>query len=181
MQQNETLNKRRPRPNRIDGEKLVVRLARPKEEDWLAKNHELFLEPPIALGLIPSKERRPVFILLKGREIIGYRGFTLIHDASGPISAHGSGMSIRKGYERRGLGQLLDGRSKALLHKLGYNGLQITARNIDAKRFWKRQGYHPVNGKKMTEHGSTNFYLNLRKEREKSRANKLKLGRRVRG
>jgi|GEM_PF-2554686 len=167
MNQTQLPSTRRARPNRIDGEKLVVRLARPSEEEWLARNHAYFEEPLLLLGFLTSKETHPVFILLKGKEIIGYRKFYLKFPPSKSPVAYGNGMSLRRGYERKGLGPLLDGRSKALLHSLGYKGLHIAAHDIDAKRFWVRQGYAKSGGKPLNTYGTTDFFLNLKKERER--------------
>jgi len=154
---------------KVEGQKLIVREATPAEKDWLYDNKELFSEP---YKLIEER-RRPehkCFILLKGREIIGYQAFELgrmglmgLLGTTKYVSSRGT--SLRKGYEGRKLGRFLVGRVREWINANGIEYGILAAKKPLAKRFWAKVGFERSNGVQMHEKDVTIFGINFKKSK----------------
>ncbi|MGI6589486.1 MAG: GNAT family N-acetyltransferase [Candidatus Iainarchaeum sp.] len=148
----------------LDNTKLLVRKAKQSELEWLAKNRASFeIGYNIPNGIL--RKEWPCFVLLKGKEIIGYRSFEF-HEVGGKRFAWVGSTSLKKGYEGKGLGPFLVGRANSALHALKFNEFSTWAYNPRAKKFWVREGFVPRGGAKLTEVGNTRFSFNLKKQRE---------------
>lgn len=157
----------------LDSTKLVVRKAKPTELDWLFKNPQHF-SVPYALPQGVLRKEWPCFVLIKGKEIIGYRSFE-IHGAEGKKFAWVGSTSLKKGYEGKGLGPFLFGRSNAFLHSKGFEVVNTWAHDPRAKKFWTKMGYERVKGAQMEAEGNTQLKFNLKKQREEAKKKRIKV------
>jgi len=149
----------------MSNEKPLVRMAKPRELDWLFENQKHFAEPYD----VPKGELRnewPCFVMVKGKEVIGFRYFQ-IHEVNGKKHAWVGRTCLREGYTGRGLGPILVGTANRYLHSKGFEIVQTHAYKPEAKRFWVREGYERVSGATLTERGNTQFKLDLKKQRQR--------------
>ncbi len=149
---------------KIRGEKVFVRKAKEKELEYLYKNKDFSEQYNVPESSL--RKEWPCFVIVKNKEIIGYRYFEF-HEVNGKKHAWVGKTSLKKGYEGKGFGKYLVGRANQMVHALKFNELRTHAYNIRAKKFWKRMGFERVSGKKMSEKGNTQLKLDLKKQRAK--------------
>ncbi|HPM85977.1 MAG TPA: hypothetical protein PLI99_02660 [archaeon] len=155
----------------LDNTKLLVRRAKQSEMEWLAKNTSFF-EVGYTMPQGVLKKEWPCFVLLKDKDIIGYRSFEF-HEVNGKRFAWIGSTSLKKGYEGKKLGPFLVGRANSALHALKFNEFGTWAHNPRAKKFWLKQGFIPKSGAKLTQEGNTQFSFNLKKQREEAKMKTL--------
>ncbi len=145
---------------------VVVRKARKRELEWLSGHQSEYSVPfNVPKNLWPEW---PCFVMLKGKEIIGYHSFEF-HEAKGRVHAWVGRTSMRTGFEGKGLGKTLVGKANALLHARDFETQHVWAHEPRAKKFWARTGYERVKGAQLQEKGNTLFRLNLSKQRARKR------------
>ncbi len=155
----------------LDKTKLLVRMASEAQKDWLFTNQNKFAVP----YRVPKSEVRkewPCFVLLKGKEIIGYRSFEF-YDQGGRTHAWVGSTSLAKGYEGQGLGPFLFGKANAFLHAKKFDEVRTWAHDVRAKKFWTREGYTRIKGAPLEAPGNTNLILDLKKQRETAAKKRL--------
>jgi hypothetical protein len=155
----------------LDKTKLVVKKASEAQKEWLYTNPEKFAVP----YRTPKSEVRkewPCFILMKGKDIIGYRSFEF-YDQGGRTHAWVGSTSLRKGFEGQGLGPFLFGRANSMLHAKKFDEVRTWAHELRAKKFWAREGYARIGGAALDVPGNTNLRLDLKKQRESVAAKRM--------
>ena len=152
----------------LDSTKLLVRKAKSSEMEWLSKNKSFF-EVGYSIPQGGLKKEWPCFVLVKGKEIIGYRSFEF-HEVEGKRFAWVGSTSLKKGYEGHGLGPFLVGRANSALHALKFDEFRTWAHNPRSKNFWIKQGFVAKGGAKLSEEGNTQFAFNLKKQKENALA-----------
>ncbi len=144
---------------------FLVRKAKSSELDWLFKNQDLFSEAyQISDG--PLRKEWPCFVMVDGKNIIGYRYFEF-HEQGGEVHAWVGKTCLKEGYTGKGLGNQLVGHSNRLLHSMKFDELHTHAHNPRAKKFWLRFGYKKVGGVPIDVKGNTKFRLDLKQQRER--------------